>query len=107
MGKFFGKVGYEQDQVEIRPGVLSDENQIIEKEYYGDLVKNYAKIQSVNRVNEDVDLAVDISIIADPFAYENFYSIRYVEYQGCKWKVTNVTPQFPRLILTTGGKYNG
>lgn len=105
MGKFFGKVGYAEQMIEYRPGCYRPET--VEKEYYGDLVKNYAKINSINVVNENVDLMFDISIVADSFANENFYDIRWVEYQGCKWKVVNVTPQFPRLVLTTGGKYDG
>lgn len=105
MGKFHGKVGYVDVSVELRPGVT--QNKTVEREYDGDLVRNYAKIQSLNRVNEDVDISSDISIIADQFAYEHFYAIRYVEYLGVKWKVTNVNPQFPRLVLTTGGVYNG
>ena len=104
MAKFFGKVGYEDTEIEVRPGFYRTEK--IEKEYYGDLTKNYAKINNLNVVNENVDLLFDISIVADAFAYENFYNIRWVEYQGCKWKVINVTPQPPRLILTTGGIYN-
>lgn len=105
MGKFFGKVGFKDTEVEIRPGVTVPQK--YEKEYYGEIVKNYAKINSLNVVNESVDLMFDISIVADAFAYDNFYNIRWVEYQNCKWKVINVTPQFPRLILTTGGVYNG
>ena len=46
------------------------------------------------------------SIVADPFAHENFGSIRYAEFGGVKWKVTDVKVQYPRLILTFGGIYH-
>ena len=57
--------------------------------------------------NDDIIISNEISIIADKFAYENFYAMKYVEYSGAKWKITNVEVQHPRLILTTGGIYNG
>jgi hypothetical protein len=48
-----------------------------------------------------------ISIVADPFANQNFHSMKYVEFMGTRWKITNVDVQYPRLILTMGGVYNG
>ena len=46
------------------------------------------------------------SIIADPFAYQNFHAMRYIEWMGAKWKITKVNVQSPRLILSVGGVYN-
>ena len=34
-------------------------------------------------------------------------SMVYVELMGEKWKVTDVEIQYPRLILSIGGVYNG
>ena len=48
-----------------------------------------------------------ISIVADPYANENFFAIRYVQWMGTLWKVTEVEVQSPRLLLRLGGKYNG
>ena len=104
MAKFYGVIGYEK-RVETKPGVWTPT--IIEREYSGDLLRNTHKIQSSGGVNDNVDLAQDISIVADPYATENFRSMRYVEFMGTKWKITLVKPQYPRLILTTGGVYNG
>ncbi|MCM1224006.1 MAG: hypothetical protein NC548_57095, partial [Lachnospiraceae bacterium] len=56
--------------------------------------------------NDDISIANEISIVADPFANENFYSMRYVVFRGAKWKISNVEVQYPRLILTIGGVYN-
>ena len=48
-----------------------------------------------------------LSIVADPYAKENFQYIRYVEWMGTRWKVTNAEVSYPRIILTLGGMYNG
>ena len=90
---------------ETSPGVHKE--QITERNYYGDLIRNTRRLQSGDKVNDDVNVANEISIVADPFANENFHSMRYVEFMGAKWKITNVEVQYPRLILTLGGIYNG
>jgi hypothetical protein len=33
--------------------------------------------------------------------------MRYVEFMGTKWKITNIEVQYPRLTLSIGGEYNG
>lgn len=104
MAKFFGAIGYSVTK-ETSPGVWEED--ITERDYYGDLVRNVRKIQPSDGLNDDLNVANEISIVADPFANENFHSMRYVCFMGAKWKVTNVEVQYPRLILTMGGVYNG
>lgn len=104
MAKFYGPIGYAVLK-EKRPGAWSDE--IVEYPYYGDLIKNSRRLQSSSQLNDNINIANEISIVADPFAIQNFHLIRYVEYMGTKWKVTNVEVQYPRLILSIGGVYNG
>lgn len=104
MAKFHGKVGYSIAK-ETRPGVYEDE--ITEREYYGDLLKNTTSSQQAGQVNDNVTISNEISIISDPFAITYYSSIRYVEFKGVKWKVTNINIQHPRLVLTVGGVYNG
>ena len=58
-------------------------------------------------MNDDVVLNNRIEIIADQYAYQHFFAIRYVRWMGVLWKVTNVEVKSPRLILTIGGVYNG
>ena len=53
-----------------------------------------------------LNVSNEFSIVADPFAYANFHSMRFIEYMGAKWKISNVEVQYPRLILTVGGVYN-
>lgn len=104
MAKFFGKIGY-AETVETTPGVW--EEKITEREYFGDLIRNTRSLQSGEQLNDNINISNEISIVADPFAYENFHSMRYVEFMNAKWKVSSVDVQYPRLILSVGGLYNG
>ena len=65
------------------------------------------KRQNSQGVNDDLSLSNVISIIADPFAYENCSHMAYAEIMGAKWKISDIEVQYPRLILTIGGVYNG
>lgn len=103
MAKFYGVIGY-AETVETKPGVWKE--QITERMYYGELVRNARKLQTADQLNDNINVANEISIVSDPFANENFHSMRYVEFMGAKWKIVNVEVQYPRLILTTGGVYN-
>lgn len=103
MAKFFGVIGFGGTE-ETVPGVWEDK--ITEREYYGDLIRNTRRLQSADQLNDDINISNEISIVADPYANANFHSIRYVEFMGAKWKVSNVEVQFPRLILTLGGVWN-
>lgn len=104
MAKFYGMIGYGCTE-ETSPGVWTE--QITERPYFGDLIRNYRKTQGSGNVNDNVNVSNEISIIADPFANENFHSMRYVRLMGAKWKIETVEVQYPRLILTIGGLYNG
>ena len=100
MAKFYGSVGY-AETLQTAPGV--HEEQIVEYPYYGDLTRNARQHQTGESLNDDINVANEISIVADPFANQNFHKMRYVEYMGARWKISNVEVQFPRLILTIGG----
>lgn len=102
--KFYGKIGYGIKK-QIRAGVFKDENII--REYYGDLIRNTRRLETSDKLNDNINIANEISIVADPFAYENFHAMRYVEFMGSKWKISNVEVQYPRLVLSIGGVYNG
>lgn len=104
MAKFYGAVGYAVTE-ENTPGIWDE--RIIERMYYGELIRNTRKLQSTEYLNDDINISNEISILADPFAYANFHSMRYVDFMGAKWKIISVEVQYPRLILTVGGVYNG
>ena len=103
MARYHGYVGYAID-VEAYPGVW--EERISEHEYFGDVLKNRINMQQGSIVNAKITISNSISIIADPFAFEHVYAMRYVIYLGKKWSIVNVSIERPRLILTLGGLYN-
>lgn len=89
---------------ESAPGVWTE--QITERTYYGDLIRNSRRLQSSGNIIDNIQITNQISIVADPFAYENFHAIRYATYMGTKWKVTSVDVQRPRLTLDLGEVYH-
>lgn len=107
MGKWYGKVGY-VNLKETIPGIW--EEVITEKTYSGDLLptpNSSSWTASQDSVNDNWTINNRISILADPFAYQNFHTMKYVEFMDAKWKITKIDVQRPRLILTVGGIYNG
>lgn len=104
MAKFYGKVGYSETK-ETTPGVWSES--ITERYYDGEVIRNTRRWESTSNQNDDLNINNQISIVADPYAYKNFHSMRYIEWMGAKWKISDIEVQYPRLLLTIGGLYNG
>ena len=105
MAKFYGAIGY-AEPVETSPGIWED--QITERNYSGDVIRNTSSWSaSSNGTNDNLNINNQISILADPYAHQHFHTMKYVELRGIKWKITSVDVQYPRLILTVGGVYNG
>lgn len=101
--KWYGKIGFSETK-ETEPGVW--ETAISEREYYGDLIRNSRSLQTSDKINDDINISNEISIVADPYAIQNFYTMKYAEFMGAKWKINNINVQYPRLILGLGGLYN-
>lgn len=104
MAKYYGMVGYAETR-ETRPGIW--EEIITERPYYGDVIRNARRLENGESINDNVVINNSISVVADPYAYRHFANIRFIEWMGAKWKVTNVEVQSPRLLFTIGGVYNG
>lgn len=104
MAKWYDKIGYAGETKETKPGIW--EEVITERFHSGDVLSNFRRLQTSGNVNDNVNISNKISIVADPFARDHFVDMRYAVYYGVKWKVTDVEVQYPRLILTLGGKWN-
>lgn len=105
MAKFYGAIGY---MVEDKTSIVDvTVEKPVERMYKGDLVKNNRRLEESNELNDNVKIANQISILADPYALSHLHDMRYVRWMGVCWKVTLVDAQFPRLTLTLGGVYNG
>lgn len=103
MAKFFGKIGFTKTE-ETAPGVYREVT--TERDYRGDVFRNTRKWENGEHLNDDLNVNNQISIVADAYANENFFAMRYISWMGAYWKITNVEVQRPRLILTIGGVYN-
>ena len=105
MSKWYGKIGFTYTG-EIEPG-LWVENEVIERQYFGDIMSNRWKRQNSGNVNDDINISNQISVLADPYAMNHVSSMTWIEFSNEKWKVTDIEVQYPRLIITLGGVYNG
>ena len=104
MAKFHGRVGFGQ-QAETAPGVWTEA--ITERSYYGDVIRNSRGVREGNALNPDFTVGNSISIVADAYANEHIFAMRYVEWAGEFWAISNIDVQRPRLILLLGEVYNG
>lgn len=106
MARFHGEVGY-GEAVETPPGSGVWKDVITEFSYLGDVVRNTRRLDNGEKVNNDISVGNSISIVADEYAIAHFFKIKYVNWSGVLWTVTNVEVQSPRLILSLGSVYNG
>lgn len=104
MAKFYGTVGY-TETVETTEGVW--EPQDTERQYTGDVLRMTRRYEPGESTNDNLNVNNRLSIVADPYALQHFHAIKWVEWHGAKWKVTDVEVEYPRLILSIGGVYNG
>ena len=103
MSKWFGKIGF-AEPYEVH-GVVKD--RIIEREYFGEVTRNNRRYHEASKINDDLTISNQISIVADPYALNTFHAMKYVEFMGSLWKVNSIEVQFPRLVLEVGGVWNG
>lgn len=109
--KYYGKIGYVETVEQVDPttekgnGVWKETAE--ERFYFGDVLEKGYRSTPTDNLNNDKTIGNRISIVADSYAYQNFHAIRYAEFMGSFWNVTNVTVEHPRLILSLGDVYNG
>ena len=103
MAKWAGVIGF-GETVETTPGVWEDV--VTERKYRGDLLRFNRRTQTASQINDDINISNQLSIIADPYANNNIFAMRYAVFRGAKWKITSVEVKYPRLILELGGVYN-
>lgn len=104
MARFYGAVGY---ITEVETAVDVTDNKPVERMYKGDIIRNNRRLEAGTDINDNVNISNQISIVADPYANQHIFDMRYVKWRGVAWKVTNVDVEPPRLILSLGGVYNG
>ena len=76
MAKWYGVIGY-ADTVEVEPGIW--EEQVTERPYYGELIRNTHRLQTTDKVNDDLTISNQISIVSDPYDINNIHDMTYAE----------------------------
>ena len=104
MGKYSGMIGFAENQ-EVATDIYDDV--ITERHYYGDIVRNTSRWSQADTLSGDLQINNQFSIMGDTYAFENYDNIRYLTWKNNRWTVTSVEEQFPRLIISIGGIYNG
>ncbi len=104
MAMFHGLIGY-GETVETAPGVWQDN--LVERNYFGDVIRNTRQLREGESLNNDLSVGNSISVVADAYANDHFFAIRYIQWAGTLWTVQDVEVQSPRLLLRLGGVYNG
>ena len=102
MNKFYGTIGFVKTE-ESTPGIWKPVTE--EHGYCGDLTRSDWRNDYGGKVNSNVSMRNQVSIICDSYALENLQFIKFVRFLGTAWAVTNVTIEHPRLILELGDIY--
>jgi hypothetical protein len=106
MARFSGLVGFgETIESPSNSGIWV--NEITEVSYFGDVVRNVRKLDVNDELNDNISVTNIISIVADQYANDHFFAIKFVEWAGAVWTVTSVEVKRPRLLLSLGKIYNG
>ena len=106
--KWHGMIGFETT-VEVSPDPNKAtiwQPQIVPRHYYGEVNRVVKRYDSGEKVNDDISINNQFSVISDPFANENFFNMKWIEWRGKKWKVNEVTVEYPRLTINIGGEYH-
>lgn len=108
MARYYGKIGFAVS-VESQPGSGVWINDIVERTYYGDVIRSRAKWDhTADSINDRFTLTDQFRIVADAFAYENIGRMRYITYKGEYWSIASADDTArPRIVIEIGGVWNG
>lgn len=105
MAKYYGTIGF-VDTVETPEDSGIWKEVITERKYIGEVVRNSRRWQDSQNLNDNLNINNEIIIVMDEYAIKNFHALRYAEFMGAYWKISNVQVEHPHLRLTIGGVYN-
>lgn len=105
MARFHGKVGFVIVSDNQETGISGEE--VVEKTFFGKIEEHSRRWQSSDMVTDDLQMGNQIAIVATDYAYKHATAIRYCEFMGGLWTVTQIRVRKPEIVLTLGGVYNG
>lgn len=106
MARFSGEIGYGESH-EDPPGSDIWKDTIVERSYFGDVVRNTRRLEPGEQANPSITLGNSFSVVMDEYLTEHYHNIKYLRWEGVLWTVTSVQVQRPRLIIDIGEVYNG
>lgn len=106
MSRFFGPIGF-VTSMEIPEGSGIWVDVATEKNYRGEVSRNTKRWDSTQYLNDNLNINNIISIVADPYISNKLFTIKYVKWLGTYWEVSSAEVQYPQIILSLGGVYNG
>ena len=101
--KYSGYIGFVKTE-ETSPGVYKENR--TSRRYRGDVLRNVRRFSGADKVNEDIVVSNELSIVADDYMTSNLSYMKWVTWMGSKWKIQSIDIQFPRINLTIGDIYN-
>ena len=69
--RYCGKLGFADEVEETAPSVFTEK--MTERTYYGDVLEFGRQMQVGDKVNPDITVGNQLSILADPFANDHLY----------------------------------
>lgn len=105
MARFVGTVGFAMIE-ETRPSIYEEVYR--ERLYKGDLIRKSRQWSPSEHLNDDIQIANDISIIADSFAVMNLGVMRYVHWMDQYFEISSaaIDNDRHRITLSLGGVFN-
>lgn len=104
MAKWAGKIGFAET---VKGEDDISRTTIVEQSYKGDVLQNNRKWDDSERINGDFSISNRISVVAKDYMLTHLQYMRYITWQGAKWRITSVSVMYPRVILSIGDLYNG
>lgn len=103
MARWAGVIGF-SDTKETAPGIYVEDT--IEKRYCGEVTRDYRKNQGTDKINSDINISNQISIISDRYIFNNLSRMLYISFAGQKWRIESIEVNDPpRIIVSLGGLY--
>ena len=105
--KFSGEIGFVDSVMGTgeRAGIWEDVP--VERHYYGDILQNYRRWDKGEDILDDLTFSNKFSVLADNYIMKNQFKMKYIIWNGARLKITNVELQWPRILISVGGLYNG
>lgn len=100
--KWYGKIAYSEN-VEVEPDIW--EPHATAREYFGDLLRNTHNEKATNTINNSITINNQLSVVADSELLNHLHSILWVTFGGVKWRISSVSVEPPRLVLTFSEPY--